>query len=814
MPVRPIRPRNSRTCRVPRTFTLASLVIALLAVAPGGAGAQQLTGLIYRGDARIPVGGVVLVAESVRGDSTLGRTITGARGQFALGVRAGEFRLRALRIGYRPADLGTYSLAAGESRRVELRVPENPLTLQAVTLRASARCDVVRDAGETVATLFNEARKALEATQLRSLDASPLALVALSTRVNDLAGAVLVEPQYRLLSGASVRPFQAAPLEEIEKSGYVVQERGNMIFRGPDAPILLSEAFARAHCLQLVEGAGERTEWIGIGFKPVRLERDKVGIAGTLWLDRASYELRLLEFAYAGLPAFYARAGLGGYVGFTRLPSGSFIESRFELRMPRSGMTSSVGRSRGVAVLRGIERTAGEVLSMRVADTVLYQGDSALERRLLAAVGAQGGTVNGITFGAIRGQLIDSLRARDPGGIAGDTVLLPDLSLRAVTDFTGAFDFKGVPPGRYRLYYHAAWFDSLGLSPLMHTLDVNAGEVTEATLALPALATYQYLQCGSTLDTLDAVVHGEVVDGDGAPVSGALVRARWRLWAIEGTQAVQRLIERADTTGAAGGYVLCGVPKDARFDIAAHPSATDSSGVSLRLDPPGDIRRRDFVLGGLTARVRVSGTVIDPSSRPIKGATIVSLLDPDAGAISRSDGAFDVSVRGQRSQQMRVRALGFEPRIIDVDPRASVVELPVIVLQPVAQGLDTMRVTASRDLLDWRPEFERRRLLGLGAFITEEQLQRLPRVTPNAIGQLAPRSRISRDTVFLLRGTEPCLPRWYIDGYDNGTQASNGPGWISMILNSARSIEVYTAAQAPPKYNDFDGCGAIVVWTR
>jgi len=98
-----------------RSRALASLAL-LLAV--DRLAAQQLTGVVLRDASRAPVSGVVLLAHSPVGDTVLARALSGAQGQFALPVRPGAFRVRALRIGYRPAELGTFTLAPDEIRFV------------------------------------------------------------------------------------------------------------------------------------------------------------------------------------------------------------------------------------------------------------------------------------------------------------------------------------------------------------------------------------------------------------------------------------------------------------------------------------------------------------------------------------------------------------------------------------------------------------------------------------------------------------------------------------------------------------------------
>jgi hypothetical protein len=74
-------------------------------------------------------------------------------------------------------------------------------------------------------------------------------------------------------------------------------------------------------------------------------------IQGTFWIDRASNELRSLEFRYTNLPTVAERASPGGAVEFLRLPSGSWLVNRWHIRMPIVGVTASTtARGRGIRV--------------------------------------------------------------------------------------------------------------------------------------------------------------------------------------------------------------------------------------------------------------------------------------------------------------------------------------------------------------------------------------------------------------------------------------------------------------------------------
>lgn len=66
----------------------------------------------------------------------------------------------------------------------------------------------------------------------------------------------------------------------------------------------------------------------------------------------------------------------------------------------------------------------------------------------------------------------------------------------------------------------------------------------------------------------------------------------------------------------------------------------------------------------------------------------------------------------------------------------------------------------------------------------------------------------------LRRGSAFCNPRFINNGIDEGVLVHERAGEQWFLLERAKRIEVYTANQAPARYNDFDGCGVVVAWTR
>jgi len=358
----------------PRLARALSPLLALTLLATLGAGparAQTLTGrVLLPGGA--PAAGVLLLALSATSDSVVRQAATDADGGFTLAVPPHPIRLRALRIGHMPTELGEYSLRPGERRVVTLRLIGAPIQLRPQVIAAARQCVATADAGEAVVTLLEEVRKALTLSTMRQSQGD------LSMRV--LRYSALTAPDGRSLgtrnltvrAGASSRPFQSLPPELLSQVGYVSEDRGGTVYRAPDARLFLSPEFEAGYCLRVEDEAD--SPLIGLAFSPMG-DADIVRIRGTLWVDRTSLELRRLDYLYDGVRRALAGARLGGSVSFTRLPSGIWFEDDWEIRMPRTSILQQVGlsgRMTETEVLDAIQADHGKVLSVSLENELIY----------------------------------------------------------------------------------------------------------------------------------------------------------------------------------------------------------------------------------------------------------------------------------------------------------------------------------------------------------------------------------------------------------------------------------------------------------
>jgi hypothetical protein len=145
--------------------------------------------------------------------------------------------------------------------------------------------------------------------------------------------------------------------------------------------MLLSDRFAASHCLRLESAPSGKPHLIGVAFAPTRDRRGTRDIEGTIWLDRASAELRTLEFRYTDLPDIAIAAGAGGHVAFLQLDGVTWLVNEWTIRFPRLSARDRVteGGARTLAYatekfeVRDIQITGGQVTRVSRGTDPIYE---------------------------------------------------------------------------------------------------------------------------------------------------------------------------------------------------------------------------------------------------------------------------------------------------------------------------------------------------------------------------------------------------------------------------------------------------------
>lgn len=308
---------------------IAFLVVAVTT----SSGAQVVRGRVTETGNAAPVAGALVSLSGVASDDAITSVLTNVSGEYALRAPgAGQYRLAVKRIGVRRFVSPAFDIRSGETRVIDVPIDAIALTLPQVTV--SGLCALRSRDLARIASLWDEARTALEAAEISMRDSLS------QTRITRYAAEL--EPSLRVLfdwrSDAAVvsgEPYTSVTGDSLSAMGYWHALPGDSVeFLAPDAKALTSNAFLRDHCFGLAPAPRTRRDLVGLSFQPSR-DRTLPDISGTIWLDARQFELRYIEFRYTRLGGTPNADRVGGEVYFSRLTSGAWIVERWFIRMPQ-----------------------------------------------------------------------------------------------------------------------------------------------------------------------------------------------------------------------------------------------------------------------------------------------------------------------------------------------------------------------------------------------------------------------------------------------------------------------------------------------
>lgn len=512
--------------------------------------AQTVHGVRIDSLTDLPVEGgfVVLLDDAGR---EVARALAGYQGRFAVAApRAGTYRLRSERIGYYAALSSPIVLADGQTLLYTFRVMPVPVRLDAIEVREQRRCGADRGSDSSTVLVWEEIRKALTATSWTSRGTTEYR-VRLLRYERDLDG------QRRRVERATVQtasgrlrgsPFSSLPADQLARRGFVIQDNDEVWYYGPDAEVLLDDAFLETHCFHVVRPDDRDSALVGLAFEPTP-GRDLPDVVGVLWLDERSSELQQLEYRFTNVPYRLTDDRVGGTVEFLQLPFGAWIVREWVIRTPLIAVAERrdpiLGR-RQVARVTGFRDTGGEVLAVTTRD-----GASVYE----APLARLAGTVTDSTTGL---------------PLANARVAIGGTDFSAGTDSTGAFELAAPVSGAYDVTLVHPWLDSIAYRPPALPVSLVRGVQRQLSFAVPHADSVRRRLCPD--DEHEAwMVHGTVRrHAPAGPVPAATVTARWQTVARAGDRLHVRNVRAEATTDAAGRFVLCNVAADRPVTIQAH----------------------------------------------------------------------------------------------------------------------------------------------------------------------------------------------------------------------------------------------------
>ena len=299
--------------------------------------AQSVRGRLFGTDSVTPVGGAVVLLQDSAGQ-LVDRGVSTEGGRYQLRAAGpGRFTIRVLRIGYAPWE-ARVALTTGPALDFTLLLNDRRISLPELRVEGTSVCGA-RAAGDSLgAMLWGQASTALALTNDAIRARHYRFATVLEDRLVDSTGMLSRSlPAADLTAGNAAWPIQSLPHDSLLRVGFIAN-REDLVegptWYGPDADFLLSESFLAAHCFRTVPpGPGYAPEWIGLAFEPA----SKSGLSdvrGTLWLDRASAELRRIDYGYTKLPSWAHGRDAQGALTFTALHDGGWVVQRWFMRVP------------------------------------------------------------------------------------------------------------------------------------------------------------------------------------------------------------------------------------------------------------------------------------------------------------------------------------------------------------------------------------------------------------------------------------------------------------------------------------------------
>jgi hypothetical protein len=544
-------------------------------------------------------------------------TLSNARGEYAVRLSSGgQYVVSAKSIGVTRYRSDVLTVRAGETRRVDVVLDRFEQKLPVVNVVETDMCYRRTNQRREIVALWDEVRTALIATSVSREEQLLTGHLSRYVRTLEPGRLRILEDRRTSSEGVFERPVRSISGDSLEKFGYWGKQGSDtLVFYGPDDEALLSPAFRRMHCFELITGRDAIRGFIGLGFRPKGVNL-KGGIEGTIWIDAGNFELRFVEFRYTNLITIPRSPDLGGQVHYDRHPSGAWFVRRWFIRMPvfPQVVTSEVGTGRGSSrpmLWRILEEGGG-----------LYTpGLRSWERP-----------------GTITGVITDST-GRHP--LRETAVSLSGTPFSTLVDSLGSFRFDSVAPGAITLLASHPTYAMFGQLADDEPLTLEPGRDYRASMRAITTTQLRLMLCDAARATAPlfskapapppshtATVRVLVTTAnDGSAAQRLPVWLRWRdAKPKEGPDTLALLVEKDKTFGPVvgsipgilnrldgiqsmtdemGGVTFCGVPSGTPLELVMLRSDDDPA----------------FLQGA--REVRITSFVLKPGELALRSVSVV-----------------------------------------------------------------------------------------------------------------------------------------------------------------------------------------------
>ncbi len=532
---------------------------------PGAA--QTVQGQLTDVSTGAPVEGALILLLNEAGQEA-GGYLTNPAGRFIItALEPGMYTLRAERIGYETITSDPFPLDRAQRFGIRLETAQTAIELEEIRVEGDQQCVVRPGEGLQLATVWEEARKALTVQEWTEREGSYRFQVTRYERELDALARVVQSETRQVLTGVTGVPIRSLPADDLMAQGFVRPSGdGGYEYFGPDASVLLSDQFLDTHCFRLTVDPYRQDE-VGLAFEPVR-SGGIPDITGTLWLDAETARLRVLEYTYTWTPWVEVLGVAKGLVEFENLPSGAWVIRKWWIQMPlvARDMSMALMQRTGGIRLTGIKEVGGGITRF----TSLGQAEP-----------------SEVPKGVLEGQVWDSTRQ---ASLAGAIVFLSGTQYAAETDADGSFLMPDLPGGVFSAAFIHPRLDSLGLFSPGEEVEIIPGEFTTLMLAIPSSAGDPVSTCTEEeLAEESAAVIGFIREAESeAPIEGATVTVSWSIFEQRGGGTfVERRYGLQTTSDSSGHYSACGVPLDTTLHIQATHLGRETETVQVQANEDG-----------------------------------------------------------------------------------------------------------------------------------------------------------------------------------------------------------------------------------
>lgn len=212
--------------------------------------------------------------------------------------------------------------------------------------------------------------------------------------------------------------------------------------------------------------------------------------------------------------------------------------------------------------------------------------------------------------------------------------------------------------------------------------------------------------------------------------------------------------------------------------------------------------------------------VVDSAGDPL-GDADVRIVPLDVHARANVDGESLFSDLPSGRFDVKVTKIGYFPRMIPLTTGRRRIDSLRVVMAEIVYNIQGVQISAAQH--PFVQEYERRRAMGLGTFITPKEINERNASNASEIFRQVPSLRFVpvpggygiRFPVVLsidIRGSGECIPVIWVDG-----QRALGLEIDEIGAQDILAVEIYRGAATVPSRFTTNGktqCGAIVLWTR